>query len=160
MGAPKVLPAEIPFLSEDLSHLSNGAWALLGYVAVAVNLGNPHIVLCVEDIETAPVAHIGAELESHWRFPERVNVGFVQVIDAHNIKVRVFERGSGETLACGSGACAAVVATGLLGLTTGLVQVALRGGDLQIRWAGAGHSVWMTGAATRVFAGTIEVPVF
>ncbi|MCC6201456.1 MAG: diaminopimelate epimerase [Gammaproteobacteria bacterium] len=122
----------------------------------AVSLGNPHAVLVVADTATAPVATLGAAIECHPTFPERVNVGFMQIVSPHRIRLRVFERGVGETPACGSGACAAAV----LGIAHGQLQspvaVELPGGELCIEWAGASTNVWMTGPAVTVFAGEIE----
>jgi len=113
--------------------------------------------MLVEDIDTAPVARLGPQIESHSRFPRRVNAGFMQVLDAGHIRLRVYERGAGETLACGSGACAAVVVGRQLGQLSDKVDVALSGGHLQIRWQGPDQAVWMTGPATTVFEGTIEL---
>ena len=123
-----------------------------------VNMGNPHAVLRVENVDTAPVATLGPALETHPRFPERVNVGFLQVVDRHAARLRVFERGAGETLACGTGACAAVVAGIRLGWLDARVDVETRGGRLTIEWAGGDAPVLMTGPATTVFEGEIELP--
>ncbi|HEX9802846.1 MAG TPA: diaminopimelate epimerase, partial [Gammaproteobacteria bacterium] len=123
----------------------------------AVSMGNPHAVLQVEDAERAPVAELGPRLESHPRFPERVNVGFMQVLDSGAIRLRVYERGAAETLACGTGACAAVAVGRRWGLLGDDVRVSLPGGELTIRWAGEGEDLWMIGPATSVFEGTIEL---
>jgi diaminopimelate epimerase len=120
-------------------------------------MGNPHAVQVVEDSETAPVASQGPAIEQHARFPKRVNAGFMQVLDRHAIRLRVFERGAGETLACGTGACAAVVAGIRRGLLDTPVKVATRGGDLSIAWAGGNAPVLLTGPAVTVFDGEIEL---
>lgn len=158
MGAPRFAPVDIPFVAE--------AEALVYSVQVnsqtvelsTVNMGNPHAVLLVDNVETADVATLGPALESHARFPERVNVGFLQVVDRHHARLRVFERGTGETLACGTGACAAVVAGIRRGLLDSPVEVALPGGVLDIHWAGMGESVIMIGPTARVYDGVIRLP--
>jgi diaminopimelate epimerase len=122
-------------------------------------MGNPHAVQIVPDIEKAPVASEGPLIESHARFPRRVNAGFMEIVDAQRIRLRVYERGAGETLACGTGACAAVVAgvtRGVLGVKP--VSVETHGGDLLVSWAGAGRPVMMTGPAVTVFEGEIDLP--
>ncbi|HSH54815.1 MAG TPA: diaminopimelate epimerase, partial [Methylotenera sp.] len=124
----------------------------------ALSMGNPHAVQIVEDVETAPVVALGSQIELHPRFPERVNAGFMQVTDAHHIKLRVFERGSGETLACGTGACAAVVAGIQQGRLQSPVNVSARGGELHIAWQGGTSPVMMTGPAVTVFTGTLTLP--
>jgi diaminopimelate epimerase len=121
-------------------------------------MGNPHAVQIVADVDTAPVAAQGPLIEHHPRFPQRVNAGFMQVVDRAQVRLRVFERGAGETLACGTGACAAVVAGIRLGLLDTRVDVQTRGGLLTIEWAGEGAPVLMTGPAVTVFEGDIEVP--
>lgn len=123
----------------------------------AVSMGNPHAVLRVDDLDQAPVAQLGPRIERHPRFPRRVNVGFMQVLAPNHIRLRVFERGAGETLACGTGACAAVVVGRRQGRLEEEVRVSLPGGDLRIRWAGDREPVWMTGPAARVFSGEIEL---
>jgi diaminopimelate epimerase len=125
--------------------------------AAIVSMGNPHAVQVVADVESAPVSTQGPLLEHHSRFPGRVNAGYMQVIDRHRIALRVWERAAGETLSCGTGACAAVVAGMLRGLLDSPVQVATRGGALTISWAGGDNAVWMKGPAQSVFEGTIEV---
>jgi diaminopimelate epimerase len=120
-------------------------------------MGNPHAVIAVADVEQAPVASLGPLIEHHAAFPNRVNAGFMQVVSRSQIKLRVFERGSGETLACGTGACAAVVAGIRLGLLDSQVQVQTRGGVLTNEWQGAGQPVFMTGPATTVFSGEMEI---
>ncbi len=158
MGQPRFAPAEIPFESEtDAAEqplsLTDGATLMIG----AVSMGNPHAVTVVADVDTAPVAGQGPLIESHARFPQRVNAGFMQVIDRHNIRLRVYERGAGETLACGTGACAAVVSGIRRGLLDSPVRVQTRGGELNIAWNGAGQSVIMTGPAVTVFTGEIDL---
>ena len=164
MGAPRFAPAEIPFrLPENAASEAANAltqpimWADKQTInASLVSMGNPHAVLRVDNAETAPVAEIGAALQQHAQFPERVNVGFMQVLAPTHIALRVFERGVGETLACGTGACAAVVAGMRQGwLAAGeTVQVSLRGGDLFIQWHSGSH-VMMTGEAVWVFDGEL-----
>jgi diaminopimelate epimerase len=127
----------------------------------AVSMGNPHAVQVVADVDAAPVARLGPLIESHPRFPRRVNAGFMQVVDRHAIRLRVYERGTGETLACGTGACAAVVAGIRRGLLDTPVRVTTRGGDLSIAWNGAADAnspVLMTGPAATVFSAEIELP--
>ena len=158
MGKPNFAPVSLPFLAEEQQlvyemELAPGEALTIG----AVSMGNPHAVLQVEDIERAPVQELGPKLESHPRFPERVNVGFMQVLDSGSIRLRVYERGSAETLACGTGACAAVAVGHRWGLLGDEVRVSLPGGDLTIRWAGEGEDLWMIGPATSVFEGTIEL---
>lgn len=165
MGAPFLLPAEVPFDTTGLSprQVQGGElWPVTLPDRVAelavVSMGNPHAVLRVDDVDTAPVALLGPQIEGHARFARRVNAGFMQVMARGHIRLRVFERGSGETLACGSGACAAVVAGIRLGWLDQVVDVDMPGGQLTIRWAGAGHPVLMTGPAVKVFDGEIDVP--
>ena len=123
----------------------------------AVSMGNPHAVQVVDDVDLAPVASQGPLIENHPRFPQRVNAGFMQITGRHSIRLRVFERGAGETLACGTGACAAVVAGIARGLLDSPVRVTTRGGDLTIAWGGLGLPVLMTGPAVTVFHGEIEL---
>jgi diaminopimelate epimerase len=120
-------------------------------------MGNPHAVLLVDDVQQAPVHTWGPWLEGHSRFPQRINVGFMQIVDTLHIKLRVFERGVGETLACGTGACAAVVVGRKWGLLQERVNVNLPGGQLVVQWAGEGEPVWMTGPAESVFEGRISI---
>ncbi|QIK37763.1 diaminopimelate epimerase [Caldichromatium japonicum] len=157
MGIPTFEPAKIPFLADApaLTHALEVAGQTLHLSALS--LGNPHAVILVEDIDTAPVAELGPLLERHPRFPKRVNVGFMQVISLDAVRLRVYERGVGETLACGSGACAAAVSGQRLGLLGPSVRVSLPGGDLRIEWQGEGRPVWMSGPAERVFVGEIEI---
>lgn len=157
MGAPRFIPNEIPFIADSASNSYTLEVANQQVSISAVSMGNPHAVQIVDDIETAPVVALGSQIEVHPRFPQRVNAGFMQIIDAHNIKLRVFERGSGETLACGTGACAAVVAGIQLGQLQSPVKVSARGGELHIAWQGGNSPVMMTGPAVTVFTGTIEI---
>ena len=157
MGVPRFEPVEIPFLAEKraLTYLL-GLEGGLAEVSV-LSMGNPHAVQWVEDADSAPVAVEGLQIESHPSFPARVNAGFMQVLDRGRIKLRVYERGTGETLACGTGACAAVVAGRMRGLLDSEVRVTTRGGELIIRWEGEGQPVWMTGPAVTVFEGEINL---
>lgn len=157
MGAPRFALNEIPFIADATAN----RYALdvdNQTVEVSVlSMGNPHAVQIVEDVETAPVVALGSKIEVHPRFPERVNAGFMQIIDAHHIKLRVFERGSGETLACGTGACAAAVAGIQLGRLQSPVKVSARGGELHIAWQGDNAPVMMTGPAVTVFTGEVNL---
>ncbi len=162
MGTPRFMPADIPFLSPlgetcdaPLQPLQVGSQTV--EISV-VSMGNPHAVQVVDDIDSAPVERDGALIESHARFPRRVNAGFMQVMNRHAIRLRVYERGAGETLACGSGACAAVVAGIRRGLLDSPVRVVMRGGELVIVWQGDAAHVMMTGPAATVFSGEIELP--
>lgn len=157
MGIPRFLPNEIPFLADDdvIIHLLDVADETLE--TSVVSMGNPHAVQVVDSVEAAPVAEHGPLIERHSRFPQRVNAGFMQIVDRHAIKLRVYERGSGETLACGTGACAAVVTGIRRGLLDSPVRVTTRGGDLSIVWGGVGRPVLMTGPAVTVFTGEIEL---
>ena len=159
MGVPRLEPALIPFAAPSRAErytltLDAGARVEIG----AASMGNPHAVLRVADVDSAPVAELGAQLQRHPAFPESVNVGFLQVVDAANARLRVYERGAGETLACGSGACAAVVVGRLWQLLDARVDVQVRGGTLRIEWGGEGQPVLMTGPAQTVFQGEIEWP--
>ena len=157
MGVPQFEPAQIPFQAaqraSEYSLEVDGERVTVG----VVSLGNPHAVLRVTDLDSAPVARLGAAIESHPRFRRRVNVGFMQVVTPDFIRLRVFERGVGETLACGSGACAAMVVARQQGLINDKVTVELPGGELAIRWNGEGKPVIMTGPANKVFEGQIEL---
>jgi len=157
MGEPRFLPAEIPFMADDdvIIHLLDVADETLE--TSVVSMGNPHAVQVVDNVETHPVEQHGPLIERHERFPKRVNAGFMQIIDRHSIKLRVYERGSGETMACGTGACAAAVAGIRRGLLDSPVRVTTRGGDLSIAWGGPGRPVLMTGPAVTVFSGEIEL---
>ncbi len=156
MGVPRLTPAQIPFLagSESVTYALEVAGETL--TIGAVSMGNPHAVLLVEDVESAPVARLGPLIEQHPRFPQRVNAGFMQILTPTQIRLRVYERGVGETLACGTGACAAVVSGRLRGLLDSRVRVSLPGGELTIEWRGSSQTLWMTGPATTVFQGEIE----
>jgi diaminopimelate epimerase len=169
MGAPVFEPEQVPFdkagLTPEQAHngltwrLALGTHADSPIVAVAVlSMGNPHAVQLVDDVDIAPVAQQGPRIEHHPRFPKRVNAGFMQVRDRTHIRLRVYERGAGETLACGTGACAAVVAGIRWGLLDARVDVDTRGGTLTIEWAGGDAHVFMTGPATTVFEGEIDIP--
>ena len=157
MGKPVFEPALVPF--------EGGSGAVIESLAVAgemldvsvLSMGNPHAVLATDDIESAPVEKLGPAIEHHPRFPKRVNVGFMQVMDRHSIRLRVYERGAGETLSCGTGACAAVVAGIRRDLLDSPVSVATRGGVLTIAWNGSGQPVQMTGPAITVFTGEINL---
>ncbi len=162
MGIPRFAPSEIPFIS-PLGEMSDAVLQPLRIgehdVDISVvSMGNPHAVQVVTNIDTAPVAAYGPLIETHARFPQRINAGFMQVLDRHAIKLRVHERGAGETLACGTGACAAAVVGIRRGLLDSPVRVSMRGGALSIAWNGAGQPVLMTGPATTVFEGEIEIP--
>ncbi len=157
MGIPDFAPASLPFLAENESLVYELELDEAPQLIGAVSMGNPHAVMEVEDIEHAPVESLGPQLESHPRFPERVNVGFMQVLSKERIRLRVYERGVAETLACGTGACAAVAVGHRWGLLADEVTVSLPGGELQIRWSGEGHELWMIGPAVTVFEGTITL---
>jgi len=157
MGPPVLDPQRIPFEApaRALTYGVNvdGRTLEIG----AVSMGNPHAVLLVDDVAAAPVTSLGPQLETHPRFPQRVNVGFMQVLNRGAINLRVWERGAGETLACGTGACAAVVHGQLRGLLDAQVEVNLRGGTLSIEWQGQDHPVMMTGPAVTVYEGQIQL---
>ena len=164
MGAPILTPAEVPFDAAGLEGKPEGSdtlWPLdvdgKTIWVSAVSMGNPHAVQVVDDVESAPVASTGPLIEHHPRFPRRVNAGFMQIVDRHHIRLRVFERGVGETLACGTGSCAAVVAGIRRGLLDSPVKVSARGGELAINWAGGNAAVIMTGPAVSVFEGEIDL---
>jgi diaminopimelate epimerase len=164
MGAPILEPERVPFDAKGLHGKTEGRdtlWPLdingnTVWVS-AVSMGNPHAVQVVDDAQCAPVQTDGPVIEHHPRFPKRVNAGFMQIVDRHQINLRVFERGAGETLACGTGACAAVVAGIRRGLLDSPVMVNTRGGELSIAWAGEASAVRMTGPAVSVFEGEIEI---
>ncbi|MDE0925880.1 MAG: diaminopimelate epimerase [Methylophilaceae bacterium] len=157
MGPPNLEPDSLPFLAAQRQpqytlRLTDGVIPVS-----AVSMGNPHAVVLVDNVETAAVSKLGPQIESHSQFPQHVNAGFMQVVNSHEINLRVYERGSGETLACGTGACAAVVSGIQLNLLQSPVLVNMRGGQLQIEWAGETQSVMMTGPAEIVFEGQIEL---
>ena len=169
MGPPAFALADIPFLPSGAKPLATEKWqkwplalsgiALEATVLVAlVSMGNPHAVQLVDNVDTAPVQAQGPLIEHHPCFPKRVNAGFMQIVDRGHIRLRVYERGAGETLACGTGACAAVVAGIRLGLLDDTVLVQTHGGTLRIAWAGENAPVMMTGPATPVFQGEIQLP--
>ena len=172
MGAPVFDPARLPFDTQGLQPTAQGSgqkWplsltgqALAAIISiVVVSMGNPHAVQWVDDVDAAPVLQTGPWIENHARFPQRVNAGFAHIVDRSHLRLRVFERGAGETLACGTGACAAVAAGIRLGLLEpqAPVQVDMRGGRLSIAWSGHEHdSVFLTGPATTVFEGRIDLP--
>lgn len=157
MGRPRLRPADIPFEAENQAPSYRIDAAGESLLVGAVSMGNPHLVLPVEDIDRAPVARLGPLLERHARFPRRVNVGFMQLVARDRIRLRVFERGVGETLACGTGACAAVVVGRVQGLLDARVRVGLPGGELDIRWPGDQAPVLMTGPAKTSFEGVVEL---
>jgi diaminopimelate epimerase len=157
MGIPRLAPQEIPFAAARQATVYTLEACGQPVEISAVSMGNPHAVLVVDEVETAPVATLGPVLEQHPDFPERTNVGFMQVLDRGEVRLRVFERGVGETMACGSGACAAVVAGRIRGLLDERVRVHLPGGFLQIEWRGEGDPLMMTGPATTVFEGQIAL---
>ncbi|MDZ7858906.1 diaminopimelate epimerase [Sphaerotilus sp.] len=168
MNQPVFAPAQIPFDPSglvprklngfELWPLANAADPAQVVEIAAVSMGNPHAVQRVEDVDTAPVATVGPWVEAHASFARKVNAGFLQVVDRGHVRLRVYERGAGETLACGTGACAAVVAGIRLGWLDPVVDVETRGGRLTIAWDGLGHSVRMTGPAVTVFEGTVAFP--
>lgn len=159
MGVPKLAPAQIPFISDSDAVVQPLALDNGDEVSItAVSMGNPHAVQVVADVASAPVAVQGPLIERHPRFPARVNAGFMQIVDASHVRLRVFERGAGETLACGTGACAAVVAGILRGQLVSPVTVDTHGGRLTIAWAGNTQPVWMTGPAVTVFDGEVDLP--
>lgn len=157
MGVPEFEPAKVPFRAQKAEKTYLLRVAEQTVMCGVVSMGNPHCVLEVESVKTAPVETLGAELESFDRFPERVNVGFMELVSANEIRLRVFERGAGETMACGTGACAAAVVGIAQGKLRDRVKVHLPGGTLQIAWKGPGNPVFMTGPAEHVFDGEIEL---
>jgi len=165
MGPARLEPEHIPFLADrsqisyDVEVLSplNQCGESERVCLSAINVGNPHAVLVVDDVANAPLGRLGPLLESHKRFPDRANVNFMQILSRSEIALRVFERGVGETLACGTGACASVVAGRLRGLLDEQVSVSLPGGKLDIRWAGNNADIYMTGSACRVYEGRLHI---
>jgi diaminopimelate epimerase len=157
MAVPEFAPQLVPFRAgQQAPRYAITAGADTVDIGV-VSMGNPHAVVSVSDVDLAPVNHLGPLLERHERFPNRANIGFMQVVARNRIRLRVFERGVGETAACGTGACAAVVIGRLWSLLDPQVTVELPGGDLQIRWEGAGLPVWMTGEAVTAFEGSVQI---
>lgn len=157
MGVPRHAPNDIPLNVKTESKVYTVTVDKQEFAFGSVSLGNPHAVIEVEDVDLAPVQKAGSLIETHCLFPEKVNVGFMQIVDNHSIKLRVFERGSGETLACGSGACAAAVVGIDRNKLESPVRVDLRGGQIMIEWHGRSLPVYMTGPASRVFEGKIQL---
>ncbi|PTQ82830.1 diaminopimelate epimerase [Nitrosospira multiformis] len=157
MGVPKFDPGEIPFIADQRAPTYPLRLDDKEVEISVVSMGNPHAVQVVSDLDDAPVLTEGPFIEKHSRFPQRVNAGYMQVIDPHHIRLRVYERGAGETLACGTGACAAAVAGIQRGLLESPVGVSFSTGNLFIRWEGENQPVWMTGPAITVFDGEIEL---
>jgi diaminopimelate epimerase len=157
MGIPQFEPAQVPFQAPARAPLYSLEIDGATVEVCVLALGNPHAVQVVADVARAPVTSQGPKIEHHPRFPRRVNAGYLQVVDRGHARLRVWERGAGETLACGSGACAAVVAGRLRGLLDATVEVSLAGGDLTIQWQGEGEPVWMTGPAVTVYEGSIDL---
>lgn len=157
MGEPIWEPAQVPFTANKFEKNYILRTDLQTVLCGVVSMGNPHCVLQVEDINLAPVNELGPLLENHERFPERANIGFMQVVNRNHIKLRVFERSAGETQACGSGACGAVAVGIMQGVLDNNVQVDLPGGSLQIEWEGVGHPLYMTGDATHIYDGFIKL---
>ena len=157
MGAPIFEPDRIPLQAESRQTLYKFAVDHDIVELACVSMGNPHGVLQVHNVDTAPVEKLGPKLEAHARFPNKANIGFCQVVDRDNLRLRVFERGVGETQACGTGACAAAVVNIAAGRVNNKVNVTLPGGTLQIQWQGEGQPVFMTGPATTVYEGTITI---
>ena len=157
MGIPLLEPSKIPILADarDLSYVID--LEDQSVEVSAVSMGNPHAIVFVDDTDTAPVKDMGSQLESHGRFPKKVNVGFAQVLNRNHLKLRVYERGVGETKACGSGACAAAVAAIQQSLVDSPVTVELQGGSLSIDWSGEGQSLMMSGPAVTSFHGRIKI---
>lgn len=160
MGYPKFLPSEIPFLADEPEALYDITLTDEQQLTIdVVNMGNPHAVTIVPNVLTADVAKIGPQVESHVRFPQRVNAGFMQIVDEKHARLRVFERGVGETMACGTGACAAAVSGMRCGLLADNVEIELAGGKLQIEWK-EGDVVWMTGPTATVYEGRLDLRYF
>lgn len=158
MAAPELNPADIPFTADQQAVLYPLDVPDAGRHCIAIiSMGNPHAVLTVDNVDTAPVSELGPVIEHHERFPNRVNVGFMQIITKDHIRLRVFERGVGETSACGTGACAAVVGGILQGLLEQSVTVTLPGGDLTVKWQGGDSPVMLSGPATRVYEGRVHI---
>ncbi len=157
MGVPRFEPAEVPLDVEQRSDLYQLVIDDQQLEFSALSMGNPHMVMLVDDVETAAVQNLGPRLESHPMFPQRVNVGFLQIVDRAHFKLRVFERGVGETLACGSGACAAMVAGVQRGLLDNQASAQLSGGELQLDWQGEGRPVMMSGDTALVYEGEIDI---
>ena len=157
MGAPEFEPERIPFFAERRADRYELDVDGVDYDVAVVSMGNPHCVLQVDDVDAAPVEGLGARIERHERFPEKTNVGFARITGHHSIDLRVFERGVGETAACGTGACAAVVAFQQLGLLDAQVDVRLPGGQVVVSWHGGAEPVWLTGNAEYISEGFIDL---
>ena len=157
MGKPIWEPAKVPFIANKFEKNYLLRTELQTAICGVVSMGNPHAVLQVENVQTAPVNELGPLLEKHERFPERANIGFMQVVNRHHIKLRVFERGAGETQACGSGACAAAAVGIMQGALDSPVRVDLPGGTLMIEWQGEGSPLYMTGDAEHVYDGFLKL---
>ncbi len=157
MGKPAFKPADIPLSIDDQQLLYSLELDGMSVDVAALSMGNPHAVLFIENLEQAPVDEIGAQVQQHEMFPNSVNVGFAQILDNSHLRLRVFERGVGETLACGTGACAAVVAGIRVHNLDKDIDVVLKGGHLAVSWAGDGEPVWMTGPAATVYEGQINI---
>jgi diaminopimelate epimerase len=157
MGIPNFEPRSLPFDAPERSDTYSLQVAGQTLQIGAVSMGNPHAVLEVDSAETAPVQTLGPAIENHVRFPKRVNAGFVEIVDRSHIRLRVYERGAGETLACGTGACAAVAVERKRGLLDSSVHVSVRGGKLRVHWEGPGDNIWLTGPAEVAFEGHVEV---
>ena len=157
MGVPVIEPSQIPFKAKKSEKTYLLQTAMQTYLCGAISMGNPHCVIEVEDVQTVKVDEIGSMLTRHERFPKGVNVGFMQVINSGHIKLRVYERGAAETLACGTGACAAAAVGQLQGKLDKQVRVDLPGGSLVINWDGEGKPLWMTGPAEHVYDGQIQL---
>jgi len=157
MGVPEFASPLVPFSSDSDALVQSLEVGGTMRQITAVSMGNPHAVQVVDNVDAAPVASEGPLIESHPRFPQRVNAGYMEIVDRSRVRLRVFERGAGETLACGSGACAAVAVGIRRGLIDSPVRVATRGGELRIRWDGPGTTVSMTGPAVTVFEGEMEL---
>jgi diaminopimelate epimerase len=157
MGVPRLDPAAVPFEASTRENVYDLEVNGRKVNVTVLSMGNPHAVQVVPEVDSAPVNTQGPLIERHPRFPQRVNAGYMQIVDRGHIRLRVYERGAGETLACGTGACAAVVAGRQRGLLDDKVDVKLLGGTLRVSWAGEGQPVWMTGPAVTVFEGTIDL---
>jgi len=157
MGVPNFDPKSLPFEASAEAHVYPLAVAGTEVEIGAVSMGNPHAVLTVNSVASAPVDRLGPAIEKHPRFPNRVNVGFMELVDRTHLRLRVFERGVGETLACGTGACAAVAVGRRHGRLDATVEVELPGGKLEITWAGPGEHIWMKGPTAVSFTGRVEI---
>lgn len=157
MGEPIWEPAQVPFTANKFEKNYILRTDLQTVLCGVVSMGNPHCVLQVDNVETAPVNELGPLLENHERFPERANISFMQVVNRNHVKLRVYERGAGETQACGSGACATAAVGIMQGLLDSHVQIDLPGGSLTIEWEGVGHPLYMTGDATHIYDGFIKL---